>query len=411
MISASWAMVAILAWRNLWRNYRRTLIILATITLGVWSMTFMSALMRGMVDEIVRNGLQTLPGEVQIHAPAYRSDPSVVNSMAMPSGDLHEALGESPIIAWAARVRVPAVISSERDSRGVVLLGVDPAAEIALGSAPDNLIEGRLLQSVDDKGVVIGASLAKRLETSLGKRIVLMSQNSANDVVDRGARIVGIYKARLPGTEDIFVYSGRAVTQKMLNMGERVSELAATGDDYRSVHSWYPSILEAAGNELEVLPWTQLDTFLASMLAVQDGFALVFMVVVFLALSFGLVNTLLMAVFERVREIGLMLALGMRPALMLGQVLLESLYLLGIGLAVGNATAYFSIRALESGIDISSVAQGMEMMSMSPVLYPALHFSDMLMSSAVVIVLGLAASLLPAWKASRLDPVQALTKT
>jgi len=335
----------------------------------------------------------------------------VVNSMAMPSGDLHEALGESPIIAWAARVRVPAVISSERDSRGVVLLGVDPAAEIALGSAPDNLIEGRLLQSVDDKGVVIGASLAKRLETSLGKRIVLMSQNSANDVVDRGARIVGIYKARLPGTEDIFVYSGRAVTQKMLNMGERVSELAATGDDYRSVHSWYPSILEAAGNELEVLPWTQLDTFLASMLAVQDGFALVFMVVVFLALSFGLVNTLLMAVFERVREIGLMLALGMRPALMLGQVLLESLYLLGIGLAVGNATAYFSIRALESGIDISSVAQGMEMMSMSPVLYPALHFSDMLMSSAVVIVLGLAASLLPAWKASRLDPVQALTKT
>ena len=411
MISATWAMVAILAWRNLWRNYRRTLIILATITLGVWSMTFMSALMRGMVDEIVRNGLQTLPGEVQIHAPAYRSDPSVVNSMAMPSGDLHQALGESPIIAWAARVRVPAVISSERDSRGVVLLGVDPAAEIALGSAPDNLIEGRLLQSVDDKGVVIGASLAKRLETSLGKRIVLMSQNSANDVVDRGARIVGIYKARLPGTEDIFVYSGRAVTQKMLNMGERVSELAATGDDYRSVHSWYPSILEAAGNELEVLPWTQLDTFLASMLAVQDGFALVFMVVVFLALSFGLVNTLLMAVFERVREIGLMLALGMRPALMLGQVLLESLYLLGIGLAVGNATAYFSIRALESGIDISSVAQGMEMMSMSPVLYPALHFSDMLMSSAVVIVLGLAASLLPAWKASRLDPVQALTKT
>ena len=118
-----------------------------------------------------------------------------------------------------------------------------------------------------------------------------------------------------------------------------------------------------------------------------------------------------MAVFERVREIGLMLALGMRPALILGQVLLESLYLLGLGLATGNITAYFSIRSLERGIDISSVAQGMEMMSMSPVLYPALRFSDMLMSTVVVIVLGLAASLLPAWKASRLDPVKALTKT
>ncbi len=410
-MNASWLVVATLAWRNLWRNYRRTLIILATITLGVWSMIFMSALMRGMVNEIVRNGLQTLPGEVQIHAPAYRSDPSVVNSMVMPDGDLLQALGEPPIVAWVARVRVPAVISSERDSRGVVLLGVDPAAETALGSAPHNVIEGRFLQSVDDKGVVIGAKLAKRLETSLGKRIVLMSQNPANDVADRGARVVGIYKARLPGTEDIFVYAGRAVTQKMLDMGERVSEIAATADDYRAVQSWYPVILKAAGDELEVLPWTQLDTFLSSMLAVQDGFALVFMVVVFLALSFGLVNTLVMAVFERVREIGLMLALGMRPALILGQVLLESLYLLGLGLATGNITAYFSIRSLERGIDISSVAQGMEMMSMSPVLYPALRFSDMLMSTVVVIVLGLAASLLPAWKASRLDPVKALTKT
>ncbi len=410
-MNASWLVVATLAWRNLWRNYRRTLIILATITLGVWSMIFMSALMRGMVDEIVRNGLETLPGEVQVHAPAYRRDPSVVNSMAMPDGDFLQALGESPVVAWAARVRVPAVISSERDSRGVVLLGVDPSAESALGSAPDNLVEGRFLLGVDDKGVVIGASLAKRLETSLGKRIVLMSQNPDNDVADRGARIVGIYKARLPGTEDIYVYAGRAATQKMLAMGEQISEVAVTADDYRAVQSWYPNILEAAGDELEVLPWTALDTFLSSMLAVQDGFALVFMVVVFLALSFGLVNTLVMAVFERVREIGLMLALGMKPALIIGQVLVESLYLLGLGLAAGNIIAYVSIRALENGIDISSVAQGMEMMSMSPVLYPALRFSDMLMSTAVVIVLGLAASLLPAWKASRLDPVKALTKT
>ena len=410
-MNASWVVVTTLAWRNLWRNYRRTLIILTTITLGVWSMIFMSALMRGMVDEIVRNGLETLPGEVQIHAPAFRRDPSVVNSMAMPHGDLLQALGESPIVAWAARVRVPAIISSERDSRGVVLVGVDPSAEIALGSAPDNLVEGRFLLGVDDKGVVIGANLAKRLETSLGKRIVLMSQNPANDVADRGARIVGIYKARLAGTEDIFVYAGRAVTQKMLDMGEQVSEVAATGDDYRAVQSWYPRILKAAGEELEVLPWTALDTFLSSMLAVQDGFALVFMVVVFLALSFGLVNTLIMAVFERVREIGLMLALGMRPGLIISQVLVESLYLLGLGLLMGNTIAYASIRALENGIDISGVAQGMEMMSMSPVLYPALRFSDMLMSTAVVIVLGLAASLLPAWKASQLDPVKALTKT
>ena len=403
--------VATLAWRNLWRNYRRTLIMLLTIALGVWSMIFMSALMRGMIDEIVRNGLETLPGEVQIHAHAYRRDPSVVNSIAMPSGILLQALNEPPVIAWAGRVRVPAVISSERDSRGVTLLGVDPVAEIALGSAPDNIIEGRFLEGIDDKGVVIGASLARRLETSLGKRIVIMSQNPNNDVADRGARIVGIYKSRLPGTEDIFVYAGRAVIQQMLGIGSAVSEIAATADNYRAVQDWYPAIASAAGDQVEVLSWIELDTYLSTMLAVQDGFALVFMVVVFLALSFGLVNTLVMAVFERVREIGLMLALGMKPGLILGQILLESLYLLCVGLGIGNIAAFLSIKSLESGIDISGVAQGMEMMNMSPVLYPALRAEDMLMSTGVVIILGLVASLLPAWKASQLDPVKALAKT
>jgi len=410
-VSNSFTVIAVLAWRNLWRNYRRTLILLLTIALGVWSMIFMTALMRGMVDEIVRNGLATLPGEVQIHAPAYRDDPSIVHRIPMPSGALLNALGEPPIVGWSARVRVPAVISSERDSRGVTLLGIDPLAEHRLGSTPKTIVEGRFLNDANDKGVVIGASLARRLETRLGKRIVLMSQDPGNDVADRGARIVGIYEARLPGTEDRFVYGGRSVIQSMLGIEGEVSEIAISADDYRAVADWYPAIAMAAGAQLEVLPWTELDTYLSTMLGVQDGFALVFMIVVFLALSFGLVNTLVMSVFERVREIGLMLALGMRPKLILAQVLLESVYLLAVGLAIGNVAAFATLTYLSDGIDISGAAQGLEMMSMSPVLYPALKIQDMALSTVVVIVLGLLASLLPAWKASQLDPVAALART
>lgn len=398
-----------LAWRNLWRNYRRTLIMLLAIAVGVWAMVFMASLMRGMIDQMVLNGLQTLPGEVQVHHREYRRDPSVVNSMAPPSGALLDALQAAPVVAWSSRVRVPAVISSERGSRGVTLLGVDPVAEQALGAVPDEIVEGRFLQGADDRGLVIGASLARRLETSLGKRVVIMSQDPDNNVADRGARVVGIYRARLEGNEDRYVFAGRAALQEMLGIGERISEIAVTADNYRNVASWYPQIV-AAGDDLEVVSWNELDPFLSSMLAVQDGFALIFMVVVFLALSFGLVNTLVMAVFERVREIGLMQALGMGPGLILGQVMLESLYLLCLGLAFGNLSAWLTIKPLESGIDISVVAQGMEMMGMSTVLYPVLHRSDMLMSTAVVVVLGLLASLAPAWHASRLDPVEALNK-
>ena len=119
-----------LAWRNLWRNHRRTTIMLAAITVGVWAMIFMTALMRGMVDDMLLNGIRSLPGEVQIHHPEYRDDPSINNSMAPPGIELLEALQILQVTAWTSRVRVPAVISSERDSRGAVLLGIEPGSEV-----------------------------------------------------------------------------------------------------------------------------------------------------------------------------------------------------------------------------------------------------------------------------------------
>ena len=405
------AAIATLAWRNLWRNHRRTLVMLLAITVGVWAMIFMAALMRGMTDQMVRNGLEILPGEVQIHHPDFRRDPSVVNSMAPPSGPLLRALQEPPVAAWSARVRVPAVIASERESRGVTLLGVDPAAEEAIGAAPGEIVAGRFLADGDDRGLVIGASLARRLETELGKRVVIMSQDPDNNVAERGARIVGVYRARFEDTEERFVYGGRTAVREMLGIGARVTEVALTANDYRHTGEWYPRIAAAAGDGLEVLPWTELNSYLGAMLALQDGFSLVFMVVIFLSLSFGLVNTLVMAVFERVREIGLMQALGMRPGLILAQVLLESLYLLCLGLLAGNLLAVASIKPLEAGIDISGVAEGMAMMGMGTTLYPALSTWDMAMSTVVVVILGLLASILPAWRAARLDPVIALNKT
>ncbi|MDX2321436.1 MAG: hypothetical protein QNK26_12685, partial [Moritella sp.] len=114
-----------LAWRNLWRNYRRTLIMLAAIVVAVWAMVFMTALMRGMTNDMVTSGLKALPGFVQVHHSAYRDDPSVVNSFAMPDAAFSAAMSKSPVTDWAVRIKVPAVIASERDTRGVTLLGID----------------------------------------------------------------------------------------------------------------------------------------------------------------------------------------------------------------------------------------------------------------------------------------------
>ena len=133
-------------------------------------------------------------------------------------------------------------------------------------------------------------------------------------------------------------------------------------------------------------------------------------VLFFLALSFGLVNTLVMAVFERVREIGLMLALGMRPASILGQIVVEATLLLVVGLVLGNLLAWASVEPLKDGIDVSIVAKGMEMFGASSVLYPELQLDDVITANIVVLVLGFFASLSPAWRASRYEPIEAITK-
>jgi ABC-type lipoprotein release transport system permease subunit len=404
-------LLAALAWRNLWRNPRRTLVMLTAIVMGVWAMIFMNALMRGMTDQMVRNGLNTLPGEAQLQHPAYQRDSSVANSIA-PAGP--ELLGwlraSNDISAWTSRVRVPAVIASERDTRGVLLLGVDPEGETAVGALPGEIISGRYLNGPDDRGVVIGRRLAERLETRVGKRVVLTAQDPDNELVERGVRVLGIYSARLQASEEAYVYTGLTAAQSLLHLDDRISQIAVTGEDYRRVDQWFPGLAVAAGDSVVAIPWTELDSFLGTMLKVQDGFALVFILVVFSVLSFGLVNTLVMAVFERMREIGLMQALGMAPRLIIGQIMLESLLLLSIGLALGSALAAVTILALSDGIDLSGVAQGMEMMTMGSVLYPALYPIDVLMSAAVVLGLGLLASLFPAWRAARLDPVRALAQ-
>jgi len=399
-----------LAWRYLWRNHRRTIIMLSAISIGAWAMMFMTALTRGMVDQMISDGISVIPGHVQIHHPGYLDDPSIANRLPYTDAELARRFDGAGFVAWASRVRVPAVITSERESRGVTLLGIDPAAERAFSFVDYDAVDGRFLESVDDSGIVIGAKLAGTLETEVGKRVVLMTQDPENEIADRGFRVVGLFHANIESYEDSFVFVGKRTAQDLLHIGDTTTEAVFVGDDYRNVEPVYDIVSAAVDDTVRVSRWTEIDTYLGTMLKTMDGFMLIWVVVIFLALSFGLVNTLVMAVFERVREIGLMLALGMKPAMILGQILIESMLLLGIGLLIGDVLAYATVKPLESGIDISIVAQGMEMFGASSMLYPALYLKDVILANVVVLILGFFASLSPAWRASRYEPVEAITK-
>jgi ABC-type lipoprotein release transport system permease subunit len=383
---------------------------LGAIAVGVWAMIWLTAIMRGMVDQMISDSIQNLIGHVQIHAPPYRDDPSIANSMPSPSNALLQALDDPAIKTWSTRVRVPAVISSERESMGVTLVGIAPQREQGMLFLSQAISQGRYLESTKDEGVIIGAKLAERLETQLGWRIVIMSQDPGNDIVDRGFRVVGIFDTEMEATETGYAFIGLETAQAFLSMPSQVSELALITDDYRHLQPLVDK-LQAAASGLEVLPWQKLDKYLGTMLRVIDGFVLIWFVVVFIAMSFGLINTLLMAVFERTREIGLIQALGMKPSLILLQVLIESFFLLALGLVLGNLLSWLSIIPIQDGWDISGLGvEGLEYAGMSAILYPVVQANDVILSNVVVIVLGLIASLYPAWRAARHVPVEAITR-
>ncbi len=401
-----------LAWRNLWRNHRRTFIMLGAISIGAWAMIFLTALTQGMVTDMVEDGLAVLPGHVQVHHPDYRDDPTVSNLVPLADSELERRFADAEVLAWSTRVKVPAVVMSERETRGVTLLGIDPQREMPFTFIDLEATEGRFLESPDDRGLVLGQKLVEELETELGKRVVIMSQDLDNEVADRGFRIVGVFRADRPAHEVAFALIGKQTAQEFLGIGDSVSEVVAFGDDFRDVTAVRAAVDAAIGDDSDAVAndWPELDRYLGTTLAAMDGFVLIWVIVIFLALSFGLVNTLMMAVFERVREIGVMLALGVKPAAILMQIVFESMLLLALGLAIGNALAWASVQPIRDGIDISIVAEGMEMMGASSRLVPDLRLQDLILANGVVLLLGFLASIVPAWRASRYEPVEAITK-
>lgn len=398
-----------LAWRNLWRHRRRTLVMLFALVLGVWSMIVMAALIRGSMEQHVKKEILNLTGHIQVHTPAYRNDPAIEHRFAIPPA-LAATLHDPSLIAASARVRVPAVVSSERESAGVVLVGIDPQREQSLSFIAKSITAGQYLSSPDDPGLLLGRKLAEQLETALGRRVVLMSQDADNQIADRGFRVVGIFDADPQAMETGYVFIGLEVAQEMLKIGSEVSEVAAMTPDRIRLDTALTKMAAAAPG-LEVAPWTEVQPLLVLTENVNNVVLLIWFTVVFAAMAFGLVNTLLMAVFERTREFGLFQALGMPPRFILGQVLVESLILLGIALALGNLVSWASVAGLRGGIDLSMFAEGFEMVGMSPVIYPALAAGDVGAANVIVVVLGVLASLYPAWRAARYVPVEAITRT
>ena len=400
-----------LAWRNIWRNPRRTAIILAAVVIGVWSMVFLGALNRGTVEGMIENAISTLTGHLQIHLKGYRDDPAIENSIDTP-GPIEEMLKERlpPGARWTSRVRVSAVASNARHYSGVTLVGIDPASEAKVSFIGEAVTKGRYLEAGDENAILVGAAFVEKFDTRLGHKLVLMSQDTRKDIASRAFRIVGIFEAEMDSTEKQYLFVTRSAAQKMLALGGGVSEFCVLLENEDRLATLAGDLKDGLPSErYEVHTWRELLPIMTALLRIMNGFIYIWTLVTFVAMGFGIVNTTLMAVFERMREFGILKALGMRPWRIVRGVLTESFILLVLGMAGGNLLALLTLWPLAgSGIDLSSLAAGVEYAGMTRVIYPVVQSADVLTANLIVLLLGLAVSLYPALKAARFKPVEAM---
>jgi ABC-type lipoprotein release transport system permease subunit len=404
----------LLGWRNIWRTPRRTLVIMIAIIIGIWSMIFLGALMRGIADQMVRNSIATLTGHIQVSQKGFRNDPVIENSMQQTTQVTTKLMALLPAGAfWTQRVRVNAVAGNARHSAGVTLVGIDPAREAKVSFIGQAVVQGRYLRSDDKYGVVVGRALLDKFETKLGRKLVLMSQDTDREIASRAFRIVGVFRAEMEATEKQFVFITINSAQHMLKMNESISEISVILPDRKEVVPTVDSLRAAiSSDEYEVYSWMDLLPMVTAILKLYDGSIFIWYLVVFIAMGFGIVNTTLMAVFERIREFGLLKALGMKPWWIIREVLTESCLILIMGMAIGNGLSYLSVLALSgSGIDLSAFAEGLEYFGMSRVIFPVIIARDMVLANLVVFVLGILVSLYPASKAARFTVVRALAHT
>ncbi len=396
-----------LAWRNLWRNPRRTIITLLVVAVGLYSILVFAALLDAWSQSSRDTTLNLLTGSGQIHAAGYLDDPTVSRRMPPPTGALKAALANPVINSWVTRVRVPAVVQSEYKTLPLTLYGVDPAGERRISTIPSQIVDGHYLAGPSDGGIVLGRHLADRLKTRVGKRVIIMAQAADGSLAQQAYQVTGLFAGN-QNAEDAFAFSGIKTVQTMLGIGSDISEISFHVPDETQLAPVIASLKRAAP-DLDASSWKELSPLAAAVNDFMDAFIYIWLWVMFVFMAIGIVNTQLMAVFERVREFGLLQALGMRPRLILLQVLLESAMLIGTGVVAGMAASAATIVALHGGVDLGFLARGAEYIGAGHVLYPHLAPAEFLELSLLVWALGVAVALWPARKAALSKPVEAMS--
>ena len=405
-----------IAWRNIFRNRRRSFVVITSVAIGMGGALFMNIFMMGMAQQMTHAAINSYLGHIQVHRKGFADNPVIKNSMTNPDSVNRVLVSHADRTAGVTpRVIARGLGQSATNSSGVMILGVDAKHEPELTSIGERIVEGRFLSGKTHrrrKEIVIGDELAQKLGVRVGKKVILVSQAHGGDMGSAAFRVVGIFRMPSSDLNKMFVWINVKDAQKMLALGNGLSEFMLKVEEGESLDGVAGELQAALGDGYEVRTWKQVSREMVQMIDMFDLSVYIMMIIIFMAASFGIINTMLMSVFERMREFGILRAIGTSPWALFRTVVYEALFIGIIGMMGGMILMLIlNYGFFADGMDLSIFEESLAMFGSDAVIKPVLDIELMIVTIVIVEAMTVLASLWPAARAARLQPVEAMRHT
>lgn len=398
------------SWRNIWRNKKRSLIIIAAVTIGVSTGIFLMAFYNGMIEQRVRMAIQNEVSHIQLHHPEFRKDYDIKYYLSDGPAILKQVQSNQYTKQAAGRMIIQGMIASASGSSGITINGVMPAEENRLTELKNKLIDGNYFDSLKRNEILIGEKQLKKLKLKLRNKTILTFQDIDGNIASAAFRIAGIFKTVNTPYDENNVFVNIRDVDSLAGLQHQYNEVAVL------LHS--NNTLAAAESDfkrsfpaIEIKNWKDISPEIGLTVSVGDQMVLIFMGIILLALAFGIINTMLMAILERTREIGMLLALGMNRLKVFIMVLMETVLLVLAGCPGGILIAMTAIAITkQTGISFEKFTEVYSSFGYNNVIFPELTLRQFTISMMLVVFTAIVASLFPAWRALRLKPAEAMRK-
>ncbi len=401
-------MLLTIAWRNVWRSRGRSFVVIGSIVVGIWALIAMLGFMNGFTISYVNGAIRYEISHIQIHHPKFQDDYDI--HYFIPDGfEVAEKISDKPgIKAASPRSVVDGMIASPRKASGVRIMGVIPDSEKRVTRHDSLIVEGDYFTGNLRNPVVLGKELAEDLKVGLGDKVVLTFQDMDRNLVAGAFRVGGLLETTSPAINKARAYVQIQDLNRILGTSDDIHEIALLADNPDQV----PAIrgeLQSMLPEMDVESWQTIAPELELFLSMTDSMLWVLIGIIMIALVFGIINTMLMAVLERFRELGMLMAIGMNRMRIFMMIVVETLFLSLVGGPLGVLAGLLTIHWFGiHGIDLSAYSEGLKEYGYSNILYPFVENKTYVIAAVGVVITAILGALYPAFKAIRLNPTEAL---